>query len=420
MQGSAKLGGRPLNTPPGRWSHAADIPDDAQGCAMSHGTPYPTSDELMAQASRQTGLSDFGEPTFRVGLEQFLKSLEEDANLTDAGRATVLPILVRRLVNRLQIEDWYRAHPGAEAAPIVGPISITGLPRTGTTALANMMSLDPQFRCLRAWEQTQPCPPPTAQTEMQDPRRVAHLRHTEGLIRDHPEQRAMHLYDVDATMEDVEVLGLEFRAQQIIVPIFSYHAAWRDADMRPTYAYHRRVALLLQSGRPPNRWLYKAPHHKFHLEAFVDAYPDARFVFTHRDPAKATPSYISFATSHYPPGSTDNQDMRKVARLIHEHLLIGMHRAMEARARLGHDRFIDVQQHEIQSDPLGVLARIYDFLGLELRPEMRAAVIRWGEANHSGAHGEHRYTPEQYGLSVEQIRADYDFYIRHFDVPLGR
>ena len=42
----------------------------------------------------------------------------------------------------------------------------------------------------------------------------------------------------------------------------------------------------------------------------------------------------------------------------------------------------------------------------------------WGEANHSGAHGQHRYTAEQYGLSKDEIRADYDFYIRHFDVPL--
>ena len=92
-------------------------------------------------------------------------------------------------------------------------------------------------------------------------------------------------------------------------------------------------------------------------------------------------------------------------------------RAMDTTADV---RFVDVQQREIESDPLGTLTRIYDFLGLELRPDMREAVTRWGEANHAGAHGQHRYTAEQYGLSVEQIRSDYDVYIRHFDIPVGR
>jgi hypothetical protein len=379
---------------------------------------YPTSADLMAQASAQTGLLDFGPPTFRDGLHRMLQSLEEDAQLPEAARAAVLSILLRRLVNRLHIEEWFRAHPAAEGAPISGPISITGLPRTGTTALANMMSLDPQFRCLRSWEQEKPCPPPSAATELRDPRRVAEVQRIEGFLREHPEQQTMHLYDIDATTEDVEVLGLEFRAQQMILPIFGYHAWWRDADMRPTFAYHRRVALLLQSARPPNRWLYKAPHHKFHLEAIVAAYPDVRFVFTHRDPAKVVPSYVSLVTSYYPPGALKNHDLHKIGRLVHEHLLIGMRRAMEARARLGVDRFIDIHQREIDADPMGTLRRIYDFLNLELKPDMRAEVDRWVVANHSGAHGRHRYTPEQYGLSVSQIRSDYDFYIRHFDIPL--
>lgn len=382
---------------------------------MSSSAPYPTPSDLMTQASELTGLSDFGPPTFQVGLGQLLASLEQDAKLTGEGQAMITALLVKRLVNRLQIEDWCRAHPDVEDAPLVGTVSITGLPRTGTTALANMMSLDPQFRCLRGWEQAQPCPPPAAATEMEDPRRLAAVRHHEGMMRARPEQGAMHLYDIEATMEDVEVLGLEFAAQQMTLPVFSYHAWWRDADMRPTFAYHRRVAQLLQSSRPPNRWLFKAPHHKFHLEALVDAYPDARFVFTHRDPAKATPSYVSFATSHYPPGALDIHDMRRLARHIHEHLLIGMRRAMDARARLGEHRFIDVRQSDIDGDTQATLARIYDFLGLELRPDVRAAITRWNEANHAGAHGQHRYTAEQYGLSADQIRADYDFYISRFE-----
>jgi hypothetical protein len=386
---------------------------------MSYVTDYPTSAELMARASAQTGLSDFGTPTFMPGFERLLQSLRDDAKLTEAGRAAVLPIINRRLVNRLQIEEWFRKNPQAASAPLRGPVSITGLPRTGTTALANMMSLDPQFRSLRMWEQLQPCPPPVTATEMQDPRRLADIREVEELTRQNPELKAMHLYDVDATVEDTEVLGLEFSAQQMVWPVHGYHAWWRESDQRPVFEYHRRVALLLQSHRPPNYWLYKAPHHKFHLEAFVHAYPEARFVFTHRDPAKVVPSYVSLVVSYYPPGTLDNHDIREIGKSIHVHLLRGMQRAVEARSRLPRNIFIDVRQQEIDKDPLGMLQRVYDFLGLEFTREMRTRITDWQKANQSGTHGQHRYTAEQYGLSVDQIRADYEFYTRQFDVPVA-
>ena len=52
-------------------------------------------------------------------------------------------------MNRLEVEAWYATHPEIDDLPVLGPVDINGLPRTGTTALANMLSLDPQFRSLR-------------------------------------------------------------------------------------------------------------------------------------------------------------------------------------------------------------------------------------------------------------------------------
>ena len=89
-----------------------------------------------------------------------------------------------------------------------------------------------------------------------------------------------------------------------------------------------------------------------------------------------------------------------------------------ARARLGEDRFLDVHHHALIADPLGTMRRIYEFLGLELRPSVEQAILDWQQTNRSGAHGTHRYTAEQFGLSTPQLRSDYDFYIRRFGVEL--
>jgi hypothetical protein len=107
---------------------------------------YPSSDALMAEASKATGLEDFGPGDFREGLDVLLESLETDADLSPSTDVAVIADFRRRLVNRLQVEAWYGEHPEIAELPVRGPVDINGLPRTGTSALGNILSLDPQFR----------------------------------------------------------------------------------------------------------------------------------------------------------------------------------------------------------------------------------------------------------------------------------
>lgn len=375
---------------------------------------YPTGDALMAEAAEATGLSDFGPGDFREGLDVLLASLERDGDFSPETDEVVTAKLRGWLVNRLEVEAWYRDHPEIKELPVRGPVDVTGLPRTGTTALGNMLSLDPQFRSLRMWEQRKPCPPPTLESEATDPRRLAYVDEVAQLPAD---LKAMHLYEVDATIEDSDVLGMAFHGQQMTLPVYGYQAWWRTADCTETFHYHRRVVKLLQSQRPPDLWLFKAPHHKFHLEAVVSGYPDVRFVMTHRDPGKVVPSYSSIVSTILPPAAGE-RDVHRLGREICDHLRIGMENAIAARARLGADRFLDVHHHEFLADSIGTARRVYEFLDLELTPAVEQSMRDWHAANRTGAHGAHRYTAEQFGLRTAQIRSDYDFYIRHFDVKI--
>lgn len=373
---------------------------------------YPAVEQLLEAAVEECGRTDFGPGDFREGLEVLLDSLEHDGDLDPATDAAVIGDLRRRLVNRLEVEAYYAEHPEVEDIVVGGPVDINGLPRTGTTALADMLSLDPQFRCLRGWEQYRPVPPPVSGEEADDPRRQAFVRMHEQRP---TEQAAMHIFEVDATMEDTEILGMAFHGQQMTLPVAGYRKWWRHADLTATYAYHRRVVKLLGSGSQQGPWLFKAPHHKFHLEALAAAYPDIRFVMTHRDPAKVVPSYTSLVSTIFPRPAGE-RDLRALGREVSEHLREGMERAISERARIGEHRFLDVHHRELVADPKGTVRRVYDWLGLDLQPEVAQSIFAWQASNAMGAQGAHRYTAAQFGLSVEQIRSDYDFYIRHFDV----
>jgi hypothetical protein len=375
---------------------------------------YPTTDALLAEVAEQAGLSDFGPGDFREGLEVLLASLAADAALSAASAKAVTSDVRRRLVNRLEVEQWYTDHPEIEDLPVRGPVDINGLPRTGTTALASMLSLDPQFRCLRRWEQTRPCPPPRLEDEVTDPRRIASIDEIEAMRAVMEEK---HIFEVDATTEDTELLGMAFHGQQFTLPVYGYHAWWRAADMRSAYSYHRRVVKLLEWHRPPDLWLFKAPHHNFHLEAFVDAYPEARFVMTHRDPAKAVPSWASMVSSILPDPESD-RDLHRLGREVAEHLRVGVEQAISARARLGPDRFLDVHHRRLVTDPRGTVRQVYEFLGLDLTSTVERAILDWEAANRVGAHGVHHYTAEQFGLTAAGVRDEFGAYIRHFDIDL--
>jgi len=377
-------------------------------------TRYPSADQLLAESVEESARCNFGPGDFREGLGVLLESLERDGDISPQADPQMIGDFRRRLVNRLDVEGWYDEHPEVHDVTVRGPVDINGLPRTGTTALADMLSLDPQFRCLRGWEQAKPCPPPTLEDEAIDPRRLQFASDREN---DSAEYRAMHIFELDATMEDTDLLGMAFHGQQMMLPVPSYRDWWRQADLRETYHYHRRVVKLLGSRRPPDLWLFKAPHHKFHLDALVSAYPEIRFVMTHRDPAKAVPSYASLVSAIMPPPEGE-RDFTRLGREICNHLRIGMEHAIASRTRIGEDRFFDVHHRELVADPKGTIVRVYDWLGLELTPSVEQMILDWQEANRPGAHGSHRYSAEQFGLSAAEIRSDYDFYIRHFDVAL--
>ena len=151
------------------------------------------------------------------------------------------------------------------------------------------------------------------------------------------------------------------------------------------------------------------------MDALDTVYPDARFVMTHRDPAKVIPSACSVIVEHTRMRLPDfDPDPAQFGQEVLGHLLGAATRGMAARAEIGEDRFIDVGQPELHTDPLGVAERIYDFAGIELTGEVRAAMAEWTGRADVSARGGHRYTAEEFGLAEEGIREAFSGYLDRF------
>jgi len=368
-------------------------------------------ERLIAEAVAATGLTDFGGDDFREGLARNVEAFAQ-LPLTPQALAAARLRLVSDLANRLRIQAWLRANPECEEQRIEGPLLVCGLPRTGTTATVAMLALDPRFRFLRGWESREPIPPPIAGEEDVDPRAVAAREAAKTY-----DKAALHLFDPDGPEEDLVMLaGLTMHGLHGAYPMpDDYMDWWIGEDFGPTYAWHARTLKVLQSRRPPHLWLLKAPPHIFKLEAFAAQYPDARFVMTHRDPAKVVASVASLYQDFYQrqcdPGAIDK---RWTGRRCLEFWAEGARQAMTARARIGEHRFVDVYNRDVVRDPVGAFEKLYDGLGYAVDADLRARLEAYHARNAQGRHGQHAYTAEEYGLSEPMIRAAFKDYVERF------
>ena len=367
----------------------------------------PTVDDLETAAVSQTGLTDFGDDTFREGLAILLGSLRDEARLNAVGEAFIYKRIIGYLGQRLQVEDWYRRHPEIDEVPIAAPLIGLGLPRTGSTALSMLLAQDPDVRYLRRWESSQPCPPPST-VEGVDPRVPPDKGEMVG-------SRYHVPADTHGPMECHELMALDFKSHlfQSFAQVPTY-SAWlvEEADLEVALRYQRRVMKLLQWGEPSKPWRLKCPSHVLWLDALDRAFPDAKFVMTHRDPTDVILSVADLYADIV--GSfTDEIDRPYIGRLNVEHWSLGMERTLEFRAAGADERFYDIDFRAMQSDPIREVKGLYGWLGQPVRQEFEDRMSSWWRAAAGEREPSSHADPDAFGIDVDAIRPLFARYVTH-------
>jgi hypothetical protein len=378
------------------------------------------SAELMWVAQERTGLSDFGDDSFREGLERLVRALRTEARLNPVGEVALPELILKHLSQRLQIESWYARHPEIEDVPITAPLIGLGLPRTGSTALSFILAADPNARSLRRWEASEPCPPPSTVQGL-DPRITQ--AEAEQALADQMAPRLGALVPSSPTgpEECQDLMALDFRAHyfQAFAFIPSYSDWLIDADLTSTYRYEKRALKLLQWGERVRPWRLKCPSHLLWLEYLDDAFPDARFVMTHRDPTEVM---VSVADVYMEVGRQFSEDLNPVylGDLNVRDWTVAMNRIVEFRRVHGDDRFFDIDFRAFQHDPIGEVHALYSWLGEPVSPQFEEGMRAWWA--HHGADREQNVHPDprQFGLDVDQLGAAFGPYTEKLPAWIAR
>jgi hypothetical protein len=372
-----------------------------------------TVEDLHASAMRLTGLSDFGPPDYLTGLQTLLESYHTEAALTPLGNKVMRAFLRGALVARSLSEASWAAHREHADVAITRPIFVTGLPRTGTTALHRLLTADPAHQGLELWLTEVPQPRPPRDTWAENPVFAAIQAGYRQHHLEHPEFMGLHYIDAAQVEECWQLLRQSMTSVsfECLAHIPAYSQWLAVQDWTPAYERHRHNLKLIGLPDAGKRWVLKNPSHLFALNALLAVYPDALIVQTHRSPRTAIASVCSL-NAHASQGWSTLYTGAQVGRAQLDLWARGLHTFMSDRAAHDPAHFVDVYYEDFVSDPMAVVEHIYERLGAPLSAPARAAMTELHLSSTSGqARPSHSYALEEYGLTPSLVDARFRDYL---------
>lgn len=373
---------------------------------------------VLEEARKQTGLTDFGPGNFLEALDVLLRTYETHYQ-TLKGKKKAYRRVVGLLATRLRIAEALRRHPEIRQREIRRPMVLTGLPRSGTSALFNLLGADPSARALLLWETQFPDPMEGLEPGASDPRHDAIEAYYENARKTNPEFTKIHFASADTPEECVllhaySLNGVHVGTEPMLEP---YHSWYPKQDLHEMYDYYRMLLQMLDWQRPGERWLLKAPAHMWAIDALIDTFPDVSIIWSHRNPLSCTASICSMT---YLLLEGQVEISREVlGPIVMDFYATSLERGLAVRDQCDPARFIDVNHDDFVADSLGVVERIYDHFDLSIGPGARAAMEAHISANPKGRHGKHEYRLEDWGLRDEDVISRFAPYIERFAIDMA-
>ncbi len=368
-------------------------------------------DYLRHSATSATGLSDFGDSWWEEPFTRLCRSLDGEAQLHLPGRIRTRGELQLLLENRLRLVALWEEQPAIGDEFIHSPIVVTGLGRSGTTFLHELLACDPDNRPPMLWEylHTVPAGEDRSRAAVGDPGGRPQLCDDEILLMDEmvPAFTSMHENGGNLPTEDIFGFAHQF-SSDMYTGIYNVpeYTIWKSSvDQLPIYDWMRRMLATLQWARPTTHWVVKAPSHLSSLPLVFATYPDARVVITHRDPLRVVGSLADLmATLHYMHSNHVDHGVLVEFMCMGLELVMDEVTAERDSGALPNDQINDVLYHELVADPVGTIEALYAKWDIAVSAAFRANLEAYLAAHHANRSVRHDYSFSDTGLDLATHR----------------
>ena len=321
--------------------------------------------------------------------------------------------------------------PGFRRQPVREPVFIIAPPRSGTTLLQKLMSLDEErFVHNKLYHTIFPA--------------VSYQRLATGLVwLDRHTGRCfarligwievrifggwddMHRMRLDQPEEDDGFFVYTFVTEAIYL-LFPYieelwQAGFQDAlppDRRRKLMRYYRSCLQrrLYVDGPDRIMLAKATQSSGAVESLIEAFPDAKFITIIRHPYQSVASHVSV---FYPVWRAHSPELAKNSPISKSYALLAVRwfqHLFEFRNKVSPSQYYCVDYRDLTRDPVRALEDLYAHFGWPMSNALRAkldAATQQGRKFQS----KHEYTLEEFGLSKEWLQEELGPLLDCYNLP---
>jgi hypothetical protein len=416
-----------------------------------------TVENAMRQAVKKTKLTDFGDLAFAENYSVVINSKQQQ-NLVynNLGYISASEELNLMMIRRLEFVNFCKVYPAFLNIPVRSPCFVVGLPRTGTTYLHRLLSLDPKVRSPLLWELLQPTPdfipdPTTdvkALMEKDKKKRANNIKALLMLRESLGDDALKHIHEIGYDLPEECNFAMAF--EMPVIPQYIYAGYLNQSEyfgknrgineqkVVQGYLTYKKILQLLSlqegdGGKDPRRWVVKCPIHLYYIKELGIAFPDAKLIWCHRHPVSAVPSMCSLLKSlhqmYYTPTSRDDATSGRVFADMSAQMLAKAPQDIKD-AKLEH---VDVIYDDFIKDPMSVVKMVYANFGWEFTEEYkkilcaeiakdtvkRQALKTQRTGNENTGNTLHEYAPEEFSLTTEELSSGvFADYAERFKVPL--
>jgi hypothetical protein len=383
------------------------------------GKPVLDPEEMLAAALKRSGRKGFDDRSFVHPLQRLIASCTAESDLNALGRNAVKFEIRRSLHNLLEFERRESEHPELLTRGIERPVFITGMPRSGSTFLHRLLVRDPAVAAPLSWRLVHPHPSAAGRVgETFNRAKVQAQFYLMRLLA--PELNSLHEVAAGEPEECTDITAQVFQSLRYdsVYRVPSYQSWLQRHGHVDAYRFHKRFLQHLEHlepRAPPRQWILKSPDHVFALDDIRVVYPDAVWVFIHRDPVAVLAS-VARLTEVLRRPFAHQVDLREIGQQVCASWVDGAERMMRAAANS--DAILHLHYHEIISDPEKAAARIFRHCGHASSRDAARRMRKWLGNRSNRGHRPRRYDLTSFGLDPNTLRAQFKPYTDAFDIEL--
>jgi hypothetical protein len=235
----------------------------------------------------------------------------------------------------------------------------------------------------------------------------------------------MHEMAGTLPFEDMSIKAINFMAPSLFdcmgqvagYDALVFNPEW---DWEPAFRYHKRVLKLLQWKNPRKNWVLKDPHHFDRMTTILKVYPDACFVWPHRDPVRSLASLVSIIGTIQWMRSDHPFKGGSLEYMTDPNMSAGRFNRVIDQIESGvipPKQIYNLFYKDLVADTIGTLEKMYQHFGIPLSDQGRAGMVKYLTEHPRDSRPPHKFNIGS-DEAVASARQAYQRYEDYFKIPL--